>query len=187
MSGCIHCVYCVLGCLWSVGCGSSSHPSVWTCNQWQSCRHGLKVWYRVLVKATPCSLGGFLVPSVLWYTWRNELGFLTVWSLALIATSTFGWTGSVYEDLILEFNIRVRVMMRVRTSWRLQLLLNLYRNIILWVGILSLTLDKSASLCCLIYYFKLRFWIDFSKLFFGIWSFHSICIWLSNCILNSAQ
>lgn len=95
----------------------------------------------------------------------NELGFLTVRSQELIAASTFGWTGSVYKDTC---GVKVRVMMRVRTSWRLQLLLNLYRNIILWVGVLSLTLEKSTSLRCLKYYFKLQYWIDFSKLFFGI-------------------
>lgn len=105
------------------------------------------------------------MPSVLWYLWGNELGFLTVRSRELIATSTFGWTGSVYKN---TFNVKVEVMMRARTSWRLQLLLNLYRNILLWVGVLSLTLDKSMSLCYLKYYFKLQFWIDFSKLFFGI-------------------
>lgn len=67
--------------------------------------------------------------------WGNELGFLTAKSQELIATSTFGWPGSVYKDTC---NVKVRVMVRVRASWRLQLLLNLYRNIILWVGVLSL-------------------------------------------------
>lgn len=80
--------------------------------------------------------------------------------------------------------------MRVETSWRPQLLLNLYGNFVLWCPDLS-TVLKSGQIS--VDHVVLKISLSFStglilvSIFSDISSFISICICLSNCILNSGH